>query len=281
MLAHDMRRLGATTQPYHLAFGNPYQASAREDIRRHVYAAPLPRGALIRAGRDVLISSPELLLVELAGRSDFDEVDLALIGYELCGTYSLDPDDDSWTGLVEGAGSLTSKKRIASMASRLGGRRGAGRAKAALELFEDGSNSPMETVLALLLHLPRRLGGLGLGPVAMNRRVVTSTGDRWVDIFFVEHGVGVEYKGVRAHSVERTARDDRRQNKLSSLGVTVLNVWYEDLTDDHLFEQLVHDVARTMGVRLRIRAQGFASRQKLLRLRLMPAIERFGDHVAG
>lgn len=280
MLADTVERLGATSKPYHLAFGNPSQATARSDVRRHVHTVPLPRGALIRIDRNTLISSPELLLPELAARNDFDEVDLALVGYELCGTYSLDPNEASWSGLIDGVGAITNKRRIASMVQRLGCRHGVARARRALELFEDGSNSPMETILALLLHLPRRLGGLGLGPVVMNKRVATTAGDRWVDIYFPASRVGVEYKGRKPHSIEKTARDDRRQNKLVGSGITVLNAWYEDLADNHLFEQFVQDLSRTLSIRLRIRGQGFAERQKLLRMRLMPAVERFGDFVA-
>ena len=277
MLADELGRLGAKTPPYHLAFASPNQAKQRNDVMRHVYSAPLPRRALIRIGKGLLIASPELLFAQLAARSDFDEIDLALAGYELCGTYVMDPDDESWTGLIGNVSAMTRKQLIASMVARLGKRHGIARARKALALFEDGSNSPMETILALLFHLPRRLGGLGLGPISMNQRVSTSTGDRWVDVYFVGRAVGMEYKGRRPHSVEKTARDDRRQNKLAGSGVTVLNVWYEDLASDHLFQQLVQDVANSLSMRLRIRSRQFTQSQKLLRMRLMPAIERLGE----
>lgn len=280
MLADDMAKLGVKHGPYHLAFAAPNQPGPRDDIRRHTYAMPLPRRAVIRVDKSTLISAPELLFVELAARRDLDEVDLALIGYELCGTYVLDPDEGSWSGLTDGITPLTTKRKLLRMAESLGSRPGASRARAALKLFEDGSNSPMETVLALILHLPRRLGGLGLGPLDMNRRVTTPTGDRWVDLYFASQKAGVEYKGKKPHSVEKTARDDRRQNKLAGSGVTIINAWYEDLTQDHLFDQLLHDIARALGVRLRIRARGFATKQRSLRVRLLPAVQRFGDFVA-
>lgn len=273
-------KIGARSKPYHLAFGSPSQAKARHDIRRHVYAATLPRRSLIRLDRSTLIVSPEFLFVELCARRDLDEMDLALIGFELCGTYVIDPDEGSWSGLISHGAALTSKKKIARMAGNLASRPGSGRARRALELFEDASNSPMETVLALLFVLPRRLGGLGLGPATMNKQVATSTGSRWVDLVFASSSVGLEYKGKKPHSIEKTARDDRRQNKLTSSGITILNVWYEDLRDAHLFEQLVSDVTRTLGVRVRIRSAAFAQRQNALRVRLMPAIQRYGDFVA-
>lgn len=278
-LEDDLYPLGARTQPYHLAFGNRNQAKQRSDILRRTYLAPLPKNAFIRIKKNVLISSPELLFIELASHKEYDEIDLALFGYELCGTYVLDEDDDSWDGLISTAVSLTNKQRIARMVEGLAGRPGVARARKALELFADASNSPMETILALLVNLPHRLGGLGLGPIVMNKKVKTSTGDRWVDVYFEGCNVGLEYKGREPHSIEKVGRDDRRQNKLVGSGVTILNVWYEDLKDAHLFSQLAQDIFNALGIRQRIRSRGFAQSQKLLRMRLMPSIERFGSFV--
>lgn len=52
--------------------------------------------------------------------------------------------------------------------------------------------------------------------------------------------------------------------------MTILNVWYEDLISDFLFNRLVSDLARAMGVRLRIRTDAFKPRQ-LLRAWLPPS----------
>lgn len=277
VLEEDLRRLGAQTRPFNLAFASRNRAMARDDVQRHIYLSPLPKNSFIKVKEGVLISSPELLFVELASHMDRDEIDLALLGYELCGTYVLDEDDESWAGVSSTGTSLTSKEKIARMIEGVVGRRGSARARNALDLFEDRSNSPMETVLALLVGLPRRLGGLGLGPISMNKKVKTSTGDRWVDIFFEGRNVGLEYKGRESHSIEKVGRDDRRQNKLTGSGVKILNVWYEDLVSDHLFDQLVQDIFDALGIRQRMRSKGFAQRQKLLRMRLAPAVQRYGS----
>ena len=52
--------------------------------------------------------------------------------------------------------------------------------------------------------------------------------------------------------------------------MTILNVWYEDLISDLLFNRLVSDLVRAMGVRLRIRTDAFKPRQLALRARLLP-----------
>lgn len=59
-------------------------------------------------------------------------------------------------------------------------------------------------------------------------------------------------------------------------GMTIPNVWYEDLISDLLFNRLVSDLARAMGVRLRIRIDVFKPRQLALRAQLFPAITGLG-----
>lgn len=280
MLEDDLSRIGVKNKPYHLLFSHESQTHARPDIVRHVLSGTLPKRAFVHATEDVLIASPELMFVQLASLEDFSEVDLVQIGYELCGTYLLDPFETIWKEPISDSTPMTSTSKISRMIDGLGARRGVKRARKVLELVNDNSNSPMETVLALLFCLPRRLGGLALEPVIMNKKITTATGDRWVDFFFPEHNVGLEYKGKDFHSIEKVGRDDRRQNKLVGSGLNILNVWYEDLVDPHLFEQLVQDVVNAMGIRLRIRSEGFATNQRLLRMHLLPTVKRYGGFVA-
>lgn len=275
MLEGELDAVGVRTRPYHLCFCSRSHARSRDDVRRHLLAGDLPRRAFVCAGPGLLISSPELLFVQLAADASLDVVDLVLLGFELCGNYLLDPGPDSWNGMVNTPTPMTSVAKIARMIGAMPGRTGVKRASSALELVRDGSNSPMETVLALLFGLPRRLGGLGFGPYVMNRKIALASGPRWVDVFFPEAGVGLEYKGRMPHSIEKVGRDDRRQNGLVGLGLTIINVWYEDLAIPHLFDQLVRDVAGALGVRLRIRGKGFAWRQDMLRTRLLTFTKRF------
>ena len=273
MLADDMVRHGITEKPYHLLVSRTYRGHEREDTELHISNRPLAPRALIKISSSLYAASPELTFIQIAAGGKTDEIDLALLGYELCGTYVL---DSSWDGFTDIDTPLTSVAKISRMIEALPGRYGVALARKALTHVCDNSNSPMESVLALLLTLPTRLGGLNLGPVVLNHRVATPAGPRRPDILFKEHRVGLEYKGKEYHSIEAVGRDDRRQNKLVGSGVTILNVWYEDLASKHLFGQFTTDLFRALGVRKRIRTRGFEAKQKLLRARLMPAIEKFG-----
>lgn len=267
----EMERLDAS-KPYHILV-NKRIPKTRKDVVGHFRTKQLPRRALIKLSKYVYIVSPELLFLDLARDDSISIEDLALIGFELCGTYLL---DDSWDGLTQTKAALTSTIKLERFIHTNKGFSGAKRAARALRLVYDGSNSPMETVLAALVTFPRKMGGFGIGPVAMNQEVETADGTKWVDLLIKGANVGLEYKGRDTHPPEQTQRDDRRQNRLVGSGITILNVWYEDLAQLQLLNKLHADIAKAIGKRLRIRDEQFAGRQRILQAQLLPAIERYG-----
>lgn len=259
--------LGLRSTPMHLLVPDGGSTHPRPGVVRHRRAAALPRGSLIRLSRNVLVAGPELALCQLAARGDYDLVDVAQLAFELCGTYLLDQDPNSWKGFVNNDVSATSVRRIEAMTRSLKGTPGAAKLASVLPYVLDASHSPMETVLALLLVLPQRLGGLGLKGAAMNHELAGV--NRKIDLAFPASKAGLEYKGKLYHSIEQSERDDRRQNEIIGRGWTILNVWYEDLVDDLLFSRLEEAVLRTFGHRFRP-GNAFWGRQKLLRSRLVP-----------
>lgn len=273
MLKDDLLRLGVKEEPFHMLLSKDAGGRKRDDIVCHRMSEPLPPRSLIEVSDDIAVTSPELTFLGLATTKERDAIDLALIGYELCGTYVI---DSSWDGLTNTQEPMTSTASIARVLTQQFGSQGVAKAKEALELVRDGSNSPMETVLCALLTFPRRYGGYALGPVSLNYQVSTSLGMRYIDLAFPAYKVGLEYKGRAYHSIEKAGRDDRRQNEITGSGWTILNVWYEDLAEEHLFDQLIQDLAKAMGIRIRIRSEAFAARRALLRAKLMPAILKFG-----
>ncbi len=266
-------RLGAKSKPYHLLASSEGSTYGYEGVCRHRIRGKLPRASLMKAARGILVPAPELVFCQLAASGEFDVTDLVLLGMELCGTYVLDTSSDSWKGFTNLPVSPTNQARIGRILSAYKARHGVQLANAALPYLLDGSNSPMETSLAALLTLPTRRGGLGLSGAKLNHQVATSDGNRWIDIAFPEKMVGLEYKGRMYHGVEQSGRDDRRQNCLVGAGWTIINVWYEDLADEFLFQRLASSLAESLGVRLRIRADGFATKHAILRSKVIPGIK--------
>lgn len=268
-----MARIGLTEGPYHILVPAKRLRCEREDVIYHIRERPLPFQTLLRSEYGgTLITGPELLFCDLALSPAYDTIDLIELGYELCGTYLI---SDCWDGYISNATYATSTEKIQRVADSLTGRPGIDIARKALRYVRDGSNSPMETVLAMMLNLPKRLGGQNLGPISLNHPVVTPQGTKYVDVAFPAAKVGLEYKGRESHSIEKTARDDRRQNTLSGSGWTILSVWYEDLVQDNLYSKFLYELAKVLQVRLRTRSESHETMVKVLRARLLPAIEKY------
>ncbi|MDO4437158.1 MAG: hypothetical protein Q4B77_04330 [Coriobacteriaceae bacterium] len=199
-----------------------------------------------------------------------DEVTLALIGYELCGTYLLDPNDPK--GFRNTTQPLTSVAQVDRFLNRHGNRKGTGLARRALSLVHDGSHSPMETAMALQLTGPRRVGGMGLPPGKLNCHIATSTGDRWVDLGWKDKGVGVEYQGKAWHADAEA--DDRRRNLVVASGMNLFVARFKDLSSVDLFDRLAQGIARSLGLRIRVRDRDFYARRSALWRVVLPPIDR-------
>lgn len=281
--------LGLHGRPVHLMVGDSRHSHAVHDVERHVRTRPLPARSLIRIGDSVLCPTPELCFAQLAeqackegagkrGGNGFvfkrfpwlDEVDLALKGFELCGTYLVDEQGEDH---IRNTGrALTSVTRIASMLRLLAGSPGVAFARRALGFVQDGSHSLMETAMALQLTGPRRIGGVGLERGELNVRIETSKGPRWVDLGWVSRKLGLEYLGRAWHA--DVVRDDRRRNKLAGAGMSIITVRFKDLSDIQLFQELVDDIADVLGTRVRIRDREFRARQRALWSKVLPPVQR-------
>lgn len=265
----ELLRLGVRARPVHLLVGDAAHSWPAEGIGRHVHAGPLPGRSLVKIRKGVLATGPELLFCDLASPRSLDVIEAARIGFELCGTYLL---DESWDGLCQTDAPMTSVRSIARFIESRGPFPGVRDVRAALKLVQERSNSPRETVAIMLLTLPRRLGGMGFPLGEANCRMATSLGERFVDYGWRKLGVGIEYQGKEFHSIEQVEREDRRRNAIAACGVTVFNVWNDDLVQEQLFEQLVVALARAMGLRLRPYDEVFLARRSVLRAMLLPTV---------
>lgn len=73
--------------PVHMATSSDSQCRTRNDVViAHRLSCPLPRRSVLRLSSAVLVCTPELAFVEIAGQG-LPMVGLLELGYELCGTY--------------------------------------------------------------------------------------------------------------------------------------------------------------------------------------------------
>lgn len=132
--------------------------SARpERLVHRVLATPTPSRSFHRIADGLHVASLELAFLQMARELDF--LNLARLGFELCGSYSLDARAER--GFFDRA-PLTDPRKIRSFAEASPHLKRRKAVLRALQHVLPGSASPAETRLAMLLSLPCRLGGFGL-----------------------------------------------------------------------------------------------------------------------
>ncbi|WP_143757939.1 hypothetical protein [Collinsella sp. An2] len=285
-LSEDLASLGVLGRPLHVLLDNDHLSRRVDGVAAHVWTRDVPPRAFVRCAPHILVPVPELCFLQLAdpshvvrGQSGLaQEIELVLKGFELAGTYRIDSSIERGFRTIEHA--VASVASMKNMLEQCAPMRGCALARRALQAIQDGAHSPGEVSMALMLTGSRRLGGMGFPRGVLNWPVQTPGGQRYIDLGLPEYFTGMEYKGRRFHPEERSSVDDRRENAIAGCGITLFNVWHEDLADPQLFRQLVKDVSRVLHMRVRIRSEEFWFRQSILRSRVLPPLRRYDD-IAG
>lgn len=239
----------------------------------HRWSAPLPIAQLVSVGADALALGPELFLLEMARW--VDELDLLLLCHELCGGYRI---DRGCPGGFAARPPLTSVRALERCVERNAGVLGAKRLRRVLPFVGEGSESPMETALALIVGLPISRGGLGIPRPVHNYRLdpgrrlrgVAEKGHYRCDLYWPDRCVAVEYDGELSHTgAERIAADARRRAALQAMGVTVVSVTRDQLYHPASFQRLARVLRRVLRVRSRVRCSDYQERQGRLRARVL------------
>lgn len=265
----------------HLLTANLSLSSKSKGVVRHIVTTELPSYAVFQLDEGVYCTTPEETYLNLAAtlaRETQDdllfkaEAMLALYGMELCGLFYLGASTDT---LLERNKPLVTKNKLTAYLDKCTRRPGVELARKSLVHIEDRMRSPMEAACALLLCRERRIGSIGLPQGEANCPVETSEGIREVDRLWKKYGLGYEYQGREYHTAETRRQEDRRRNALLGSGITIMNIWYEDLAQPRAFSELAATLSKKMGKRLRIRSESFAWKQQVLRSVALPSLNRF------
>ena len=255
--------------PFHVLI--PLKCHRGRSPRFHttICGKALPEGSFVEGNADACISSPEFLFVQMARELSF--VELVELGMELCGTYRLAC--ASYDTRYDFA-PLTTPDKMKDYIDRAVGLPGVKQARLALKHVLPNSASPMETVLYLLLCLPRRLGGYAFPQPILNKKVdITTSGKRFTlrnssrpDLCWEKKKLDLEYQGSSHEELEARAEDSMRRKALEKSGYTVYELTYAEVKDENLFRANVRALAKKLGVRIRSRSEGdFAEHEKSLR----------------
>lgn len=272
----DVRRLRdlaplreqGTDVDLHVMVANHGQRRMHAGVRSHVYSGELPAGSLIRI--DVGTYVADIRLCALQAAEDLGFVELVEYYYEICGGYSL--------GAAAGE-EYRERRPLASVAGlkayfgQMGGAHGIRRALRALRYARDGSRSPMETALAMMLVLPRDEGGLGVRDVVMDHRIEvtdrvrTMTGRRHfvADAFIHKARLVIEYHGAEHERASRGVSDEERENALRAMGYCVIVVRRGAFFSRQSFLRFMEAIRKQVGIRPSSFGADFRERQERLR----------------
>lgn len=245
-------------------------------VHSTVYSGPLPAGSFMQVGEGVRICSPEMLFVELAPH--MVPLTHLLLGFELCGTFSRDPQNPRDGDVTFFVSPATSASRIRAYMEQAEGLRGLDKARETLSYLSDNAWSPTEALIAAMAALPVYRMGYGCHDVRLNQRVTLESGrSRVPDILFGDTRVGINYDGgehLDLESIERAARvaersphkkalqravsrakssvrskvvDDLRRNReLGTKGYIVFPVTKEDLYQDGGLDEVMRQLYATI-----------------------------------
>lgn len=293
--------------PIHIMLSNPNARRAVARVKQHIFSAATPAGCFVNIGNGLMISSPEFCFLQLA--NELPLVKLIELGYELCGAYSMlvpgtkpktaTPPKDVFdsheppakyrnthsteitTPIQSGFTSrppLTTTKKLHTFLTHMPAAKGLQKALRSLRYVSDGAASPMETKLAILLTLPYKSGGYHFPLPTHNSRIapiktakISVDKNYYVcDLFWPAHNLAVEYDSDSWHTgPERIARDSKRRNSLSKMGVTVITVTNRQLRNASEFESITRVIAGHIDRRLQFTNPAFAAAHRKLRKLLM------------
>lgn len=198
---------------------SPNSIYKSRNFRFHCYQGVYPPGSFYKIDNRLYVSSPELLFCQMANELTIEK--LLLLGYEICGSYALDFNRES--GFVNNVPALTSAAEIDKYIQRLKKHsqnfRGLKKATRAVKYIKDGSASPKESRLAIILCAPRNLGGFGVKNCVLNEPVKLSKSARIIcgqefvkpDISIPKNKIAIEYDSDYFHNNDEQNRRDKKR----------------------------------------------------------------------
>lgn len=210
-----------------------------------------PRHALLALSRDVYCLTPEYLFVRFCARAD--KLSALQFGMSICSTFNIREDETLYNQPP-----VCSVAEVQKLCSEAVGYYGVKHAQWCSKYIADGSASPREMVLYLLLRLPMYLGGYGLSgaqcnyPVRIGQNV---NGDsevlRFADLCWPEERVCVEYDSTVYHALEeKIAADSARRSEFLKLGYTVVSITNNEINDLGCFRKSAHVISKLLGKRV-------------------------------
>ena len=279
---------GALDLPVHVLVSHKNEAYPAQSIAPHVWSNVIEPGMICLTEWGFEVTSPLMTLLNLASR--LSTYQTMMLVHEFVGTFAVyRPSDtvrdtlqrlaasdgipvvDGWRPSFDAHGRLTDlwqRRPLIELSefepflSRFRKVHGLERLRDAVSNVWGSASSPFEVQAAMLLGLPYRKGGWGLGPFELNKpirlspraRDIASKNMCYADLY-IEGKKGhpplvIECQGSSVHTNDTAASDDNRAMALQSMGYSVLRLRYEQIRDDAHLRNTAACVASLVGRKL-------------------------------
>ncbi len=267
--------------PFYLLSAHKDEIRESKLAKPRLWSAALPPATIRPATEQVSVTSPEFTLLQLAVHSSYEET--LLLATEFCGCFSVFhtpepmakivqrlcdsgrlPDIGGWSPCLDTSGKLTSLWSHAPLtnpdallrtAEESDSSRGRKKLIKVAKTVVAGAASPFEAQAGILLGLPTRCGGAGLGGLTHNQRVgltpdaacVAHRETCFCDLYWDE-GVDLECHSKTWHTQAADQLSDfTRQAALELMGIDVIPMTYEQLNSARQFNAIARIVAGKLG----------------------------------
>lgn len=251
--AHDLQRWGISPhEPTHVLVRREARRKSNSSVIFHTCPESFPDNAILVVEGNLCVLSPEYTLLQAT--RERDDLGLLLLAQEFCGCYSITAPNAPLL-MRHPLTSAHSIERALSGASSLWGIK---RLRRIIPLIMDGSGSPRESAVALLMCLPKRLGGYGLPAPTLNLSIglkgrgslLWEKGNAF-DLVWSQARTAIEYDGRDTHKTpEQRDRDNARRNALAAEGYTLFVVTEGRLKDVRHMYAIAKSSAERIGHRL-------------------------------
>lgn len=253
---------------------NQRRFSARTCSWEH--PAAVPRNSYLRLSKSVFLAVPELAALQVT--QSYCTAEFAVLVSMLCAFF---------VESAEAPGGLMPRRApstletfgtfLASLDPAAPTPRGTRRLQRALRYAMPNAASPAEIQLALVLSLPKSLGGYGFPKPQLNEPCGSGEASAlYPDLLWRKKHVAVEYQSEANHlGSEQLRRDLQRSNLLQSAGITLFEASARHLRDPHAMEELACMIAKKLGVSVELGQTARAKRAQL-NTRLEKALDHFG-----
>ncbi len=269
---YDLQRWGISpAKPVHVLIRRSTRKKSNSNVIFHTCPETFPSNAVLVVDGNLCVLSPEYTLLHAA--RERDDLGLLLLAQEFCGCYSIVAPEAPLL-MRHPLTSAQSLERALATASNVSG---AKRIRKIIPLIMDGSGSPRETAVALLMCLPKRLGGYGLPIPTLNLSIelgakgslLWEKGNAF-DLVWSQARAAIEYDGRDAHKEpEQRDRDNARRNALTTDGYTLFVVTEGRLRDVRHMYAIAKSAAEILEHRLVFRDPEFRRKHLELLNRLL------------